>query len=243
MRKAAGVPSLLTSISDGPLLAFAAFDLIGLHAGMTIAHLSTAWAAGTFGYSLAQYRLHEGTEDAATVAVARTRTGLSKKQRWQHLETQVYCIVTSSFLTLCFVGRVLWLFFVPSYEDNICMLVVELSVQVWTALYFCLLILSPLMLHGALISGYSMLRIYAYFMLSCTVSIVCYLISRVLWAYFFGLEMMIMAAIVGYSLAIFQHYKGLLQQKIRRHYFIVRPRRKRMRTMAMRRLKLLGSSG
>ncbi|TVU26500.1 hypothetical protein EJB05_29050, partial [Eragrostis curvula] len=238
MRKAAGVPSLLTSISYGPLLAFAAFDLIGPHARLTIVHLSTAWAAGTFGHSLAQYRLHEGTEDAATVAVAWTPTGLNKKQRRQHLETQVYSVVTSSFLTLCFAGRVLWLLFVPSYEDNICMLVVELSVLVWTALYFCLLIQSPLMLHGALISAYSMLRIYAYFVVSCVVSVVCYLISRVLWAYFFGLEMMIMAAVVGYSLAIFQHYKGLLQQKIRRHYFIVRLRRKWIWTVATRRLEL-----
>ncbi|TVU26901.1 hypothetical protein EJB05_29472, partial [Eragrostis curvula] len=209
-RKAACVPSLLTSISYGPLLAFAAFDLIGPHAGITIVHLSTAWAAGTFGHSLAQYRLHEGTEDAATVAVARTPTGLSKKQRWQHLETQVYCFVTSSFLTLCFVGRVLWLLFVPSYEDNVCVLVAELSVLLWTALYFWLIILSPLMLHGALV-------------------------RRVLWAYFFGLEMMIMAGVIGYSLAVVQHYKGMLEQKIRRPYFIVRPRRKRTRTVATRR--------
>ncbi|TVU01399.1 hypothetical protein EJB05_53168, partial [Eragrostis curvula] len=212
-RKAAGVPSLLTSISYGPLLAFAAFDLIGPHAGITIVHLSTAWAAGTFGHSLAQYRLHEGTEDAATVVVARTPTGQSKKQRWQHLETKVYCVVTSSFLTLCFAGRVLWLLFVPSYEDNICLLVVELSVLVWITLYFWLLILSPLMLHGALIPADSMLRLYAYFIVLCAVSVVCYLISRVLWAYFFGLEMMIMAAVVGYSLAVSNTIRGCCNRK------------------------------
>lgn len=63
-----GPASALFRVSYGQLLAFAAGALVGPHAGVTVAHLSGAWAAGLVGYALAEHRVHVAAERAADEA-------------------------------------------------------------------------------------------------------------------------------------------------------------------------------
>ncbi|KAL6606815.1 hypothetical protein ACP70R_042468 [Stipagrostis hirtigluma subsp. patula] len=202
-----GAIAILFRVSYGALLAFAGGALFGPTTGATIVHLNAAWTAGLLGYSLAQYRLHTGSELAADEAAARTPPSRSEGQTL----TVVHCVFTASLVTLALAARVVWLVFFPSYSDeNSHFMVMELSILVWTILYFWAMLMVPFLLHEALVSMDFMMRLYFYYIASTVPSIVCLLVSTWLFAYYFGMQMMAMAAFFGYILAVHEHCKDIL---------------------------------
>ncbi|KAL6658267.1 hypothetical protein ACP70R_003853 [Stipagrostis hirtigluma subsp. patula] len=203
------VLTMLSRASYAPLVAFAAASVIGPFTGMAIVHLGTAWAAGMFGYSLAQHRQCVGTERAAHVAVTLTPIRLSKKKMRKQRITLEDAFITIGFLTACLAARVLWIVFLPA-DNDVYYALCEISFFVFLALFFWAALVAKLLLHEALISVESMIHLYAYSLASHVIGLMCLFVSEVLWSYFFGLQMMAISAFLGYLLAIHTHYKQLL---------------------------------
>lgn len=201
-RTTTGVVDTFSRVFVGTFLAFVAASLVGPISGMAIAHVNTAWASAAFGYSLGEYRQHIGTEKAANVAVTLIPTDQSKKR----MSTVIHCVFTAGLLITCFLARMVWLVFIPNYDD-VCYLVLELSIVIWWILYFCLLIVSQLLLQGTVISADRMLPVIAWHIGSY---LFCFFMSQVVWIYFFALQMMMLAAIFGYILSIYCRYLELV---------------------------------
>ncbi|CAL4982071.1 unnamed protein product [Urochloa decumbens] len=202
-----GAAGVFFRVSYGATLAYTAAGLVGPAAGMAVAHLSTAWAAVLLGYALAEYRIHTGSELAADEAAARTPPSRSEGQQL----TLVHCVAMSSLTTLFLAARVVWLVFFPFYgEDSQFLLVLELSVLIWWILYFWAIIINHYLLHQAVVSNEFMKRLLCYYLASCAPSIFCGLLDFWFFAYYFGLEMMAMAAFFGYILAVNARRKDIM---------------------------------
>ncbi|KAL6658468.1 hypothetical protein ACP70R_004054 [Stipagrostis hirtigluma subsp. patula] len=205
-----GALAVFFRVSYGALLAFAAAGLVGPAAGMVTAHLTTAWVAGMLGHALAEHRMRTGSERAADEAAARAPPRRSEGQAL----TVVHCVFTASLVTLALAARVVWLAFFPSYDDeNSFLMAMELSILVWTILYFWALLMVPFSLHEALVSMDFMARLFFYYMASMVPSVVCVLVSTWLFVYYFGVEMMAMAAFFGYIIAVHARCKEILARE------------------------------
>ncbi|GJN07346.1 hypothetical protein PR202_ga25170 [Eleusine coracana subsp. coracana] len=85
---------------------------------------------------------------------------------------------------------------------------------VWgVGLYFWAMFASAFLLHKALVSMDFLMRLYIYFMVALVPSLVCILVSQWLWVYYFGVEMMAMAAFFGYILAVNDRCKEILARE------------------------------
>ncbi|CAO2152902.1 unnamed protein product [Urochloa humidicola] len=203
VRTTTGVMDALCRTFFGPLLGFAASKLVSPFTGMAVAYLSTAWVGGLFGYSFSQYLQHIGMEEEANMAVT-FHLSLSKEKRRQRVYTQVETVFCSSTMIIFMAVLILWL--VSSATEDVYFSVWVLSVLVWWMVCFILLVLSSLMLDRPCVTE----RTMAYYIASFPASIPLALISQLLWVYFFGLEMILISAFLGYKLAIYANYRGLV---------------------------------
>ncbi|TVU26162.1 hypothetical protein EJB05_28698, partial [Eragrostis curvula] len=166
-------------VSYGALLAFAGGALVGPQAGVAVAHLTTALAAGIAGHALAEHRVHAGFERAADEAAARTPARLSEDDRIG----VSYSVFAASLVTLGLAAGVAWLAFFPTFGDEDGpFIVMVLSCLVWAGLYFWVIM-------------------------------VCFAVSPWLWAYYFGVEMVAMAAFFGYILGVNARRKEILARE------------------------------
>jgi hypothetical protein len=175
--------------------------------GKHCAYLSTAWAAGLLGYALAEYRMHEGSERAADEAAARTRAVRGEGQELG----LVHAVFMSGMMTLFLAAIVVWLVFFPSYgEEDICFVLAGLSTPIWCILCLWAIVINKGFLHEALVSGDFVMRLFFYYMGSFVVSSLFGLMGPWFYVYYFGLEMMAMAAFFGYMLAINDRRREIL---------------------------------
>jgi hypothetical protein len=81
----------------------------------------------------------------------------------------------------------------PSYsEEHAHLIVFELSCLIWMILYFWAIVIIRLLLHEALVSLGFMMRAFWYYLALSWPSVLCVLVSHLLWTYYFGLQMMAM---------------------------------------------------
>ncbi|WVZ87257.1 hypothetical protein U9M48_033926 [Paspalum notatum var. saurae] len=198
--------AIFIRFSYGAMLAHAAGSLAGPVTGMTLAHLGTACAAGLLGHALAEYRMRDGIERAADEAAARTMAATAEAIDNQSLAFY-YSVFVSSMPTLLMAARVVWLVFFPSYS-YFPFLLFELNCLVYWTLYFWAIVVA---LPKALISVHLMMRLMCYHLGSFFLAIIlCFVLFPWLWIYYFGLQMMGMAALFGYLLALNTRYKDIL---------------------------------
>ena len=198
--------AIFIRFSYGALLAHAAGSLAGPVTGMTLAHLGTACAAGLLGHALAEYRMRDGSERAAEEAAARTMAAAAEVIERQSLAFY-HTACVSGLTTLFMAARVVWLVFFPTYS-YFPFIVFELSCLVCWILYFWAAVVA---LPNALVSVDLMMRLMCYHIGSYLPSIILFFVLFPwLWIYYFGLQMMAMAAFFGYLLALNMRYKDIL---------------------------------
>lgn len=202
IRTATSLLDIFTRVFFGPLLAFATVNVVSPLTRMTIAHLSTVWVAGLFGYSFAEYRHHVGTGDAASVTFTPNQISLSETERMHRKYTQIHSVFHSGVAILSLGGLMVWLLSLQIDDHSLYYAVWAVSVLAWWIMCFGLALVSPFMFHKPLISE----RTVSYYLASFPISIPFVLISQVLWMYLFSLEMMFMASYFGYMLAIYVCY-------------------------------------
>ncbi|TVU26166.1 hypothetical protein EJB05_28702, partial [Eragrostis curvula] len=211
-RTTGAATAFFSRVSYGALLAFAGGALVGPQAGVTVAHLTTAWAAGMAGHALAEHRLHAGFERAADEAAALTPATQSEDDRIG----VSYSVFLSSLVTLGLAAGVAWLGFFPTFSDEDGpFMVMVLSSLVWVGLHLWACLANAFLLRDALVSGEFMERLYFYYMASFIPGLVFFAVSTWLCVYCFGAEMMAMAAFLGYILAVNAHRMEILAREKR----------------------------
>ncbi|TVU26168.1 hypothetical protein EJB05_28704, partial [Eragrostis curvula] len=211
LSRTTGAASAFFRLSYGALLAFAGGALVGPNAGVAVAHLHTAWAAGLVGHALAEHRVRVGFELAAGEAAARTPA------RWSSNDELGICysVFMSGLVTLFLVaGVAAWMAFLPTFRDEDGDFVVaSLSFVVCVGLLFWAMLANHFLLRDALVPVEFTLRLGKYYMAASVPSFVCALVSQWLWAYCFGMEMMAMAAFFGYTLGVNACCKEILARE------------------------------
>nr|CAB3489336.1 unnamed protein product [Digitaria exilis] len=199
--------SIFLRVSYAAALAYAAAGFFGPVTGMAFAHLTTAWAAGLLGYALAEYRMDDGGELAADEAAARTPASRSKGEELTLFHSTFMIVL----MTLGLASGVVWIVFFPSDDDVGQFLVVYgLSNMIWWILYMWAVLIVRFSLHEALVSTDFMLRLLCYYLAFFVASMLCVLLGPWFFAYYFGLEMMAMAAFFGYILAVNARRKDIM---------------------------------
>ncbi|KAL6641473.1 hypothetical protein ACP70R_019654 [Stipagrostis hirtigluma subsp. patula] len=184
-----------------PLLASVVGRGVSPFPGIVIHYFSTVFATGVFSYALAEHRQSSG-RDRLAAFIRRPPVCPSK-------ENDVLFSVVSLVCAACAV-QVLWVSFSYAPEDAVYAIVeFSLTVSVCLSLWMCFV--HGCLLHGSLLSGNCMNLLLLDGVSGC-------MVSSAIFGEFFGdagvvfvcwITAMVAAGILGYSLAIYHHYKKL----------------------------------
>ncbi|RLM69894.1 hypothetical protein C2845_PM17G02680 [Panicum miliaceum] len=175
--------------------------------GMAIMHLDTAYAAGLFGYALAEHSPHAKRSAAAVPMPSSSSPSeeeLKQQDNCTYLATFVAAVISllcagCAAFVLCYTRDTYWLIMEVSF-------LVDLSIFCW----MCTLTLQ--ILHGVFIEVDHMTTTYligpaSLILLEISVS---YFFGKAIGTLVYSLGMIVMAGLFGYSIGIYAHYKNLV---------------------------------
>ena len=192
-------------------LAGAAAAHLSPRTGMVVMHLDTAYAAGLFGFALAEHRQFTGAEtSAATVPIpvppSASRSEEELKRGADKAKTAPFL---SAVVSLLCAGCAA---FVLCYTKDTYGLVMEVSFLVDLSIFCWICTLALQFLHGVFIEVHHMTATYLFGppslgLLEIAVS---YFFGRAVGTLVYSLGMIAMAGLFGYCLGIYAHYKHLV---------------------------------
>ncbi|KAL6870802.1 hypothetical protein ACP4OV_014650 [Aristida adscensionis] len=208
-----GSRSPVADDDDPSKAVFAAAGLAGAAAGIEAAHLNAAFVSGLLGYALAEHRVRATRgEGAAAEAAPRAPPPGSRAARTQAIGA-ANLLGLSWLVTLCLAARVAWVsFFSEDGDLDADYLVLELSCMAWITLFVWAGLVAKHFLNEAVVKLESMMHLYCCFIASVVVGGLCSLLVSSPWLLpcWMGVEMMAMAAFLGYMLAVHARCKEIM---------------------------------
>ena len=199
--------TVLLSVSYAALVGAAAAHL-SPRAGMVIVHLDTAYAAGLFGFALAEHRQFAGAERSAA-AVPMPASSPSEEE----LKKDAVAPFLSAIVSLLCAGCAA---FVLCYAKDTHLLIMEVSFLVDLSIWCWMCTLALQTLHGVFIGVHHMTNTYSLgppslVLLEISVS---YFLGQAVGTLVYSLGMIVMAALFGYCIGIYAHYKHLVALEV-----------------------------
>jgi len=190
-------------------LAAAAAAHLSPRTGMVVMHLDTAYAAGLFGFALAEHRQFTGAETSAAAVPMPPPASPGEEELKRGADNTKTAPFLSAVVSLLCAGCAA---FVLCYTKDTYGLVMEVSFLVDLSIFCWICTLALQFLHGVFIEVHHMTATYLFGppslgLLEIAVS---YFLGKAVGTLVNSLGMIAMAGLFGYCLGIYAHYKHLV---------------------------------